>query len=284
MSDSTHYWVDNLDPFLIHIYGNFGVRYYGLAYLLAFIIAAVLLRLFYRVGKSPLNNEAIDSSMFALILGVMVGGRLGFMLFYRLSDFIHNPLVIFKIWEGGMSSHGGFIGVAVALFWISRKYKIPFLKLSDILCPVVPIGLFLGRIANFINGELWGKVSTVPWAVIFPKSMPVGTPINLILPRHPSQLYEAGLEGLLLGIYIQLRFWYGKPLKTPGRISGEFLIFYAIVRIIAEQFREPDSALILGMSRGSFYSIFLGISGILLLFFVHYTAKQRERDIQKKKI
>lgn len=262
MNPLPSYWVDNLDPVFIHIRGDFGIRYYGLAYILAFVIAYVMLRLFYRAGKSPLDAGKIETALSALVLGVIVGGRLGYVILYGWSDFLDDQLMVFKVWQGGMASHGGFIGVCIALWWIARTYRISFLRLGDLLCPIVPIGLLLGRVANFINGELWGRVSDVPWAVIFPKSMPPGTPIDMIAPRHPSQLYEAALEGLFLLIYFQWRFWRTNAPSSPGRISGEFLVLYAIVRIIGEQFREPDAGLILGMSRGVFYSIFLVMAGI----------------------
>jgi len=269
----TH-WVDNLDPVAIHLHGDFGIRYYGIAYLLAFVISYLMLRLFYKAGRSPLDPGKLESALTALVLGVMIGGRLGYEILYDWPGLIHNPLVVFKIWEGGMASHGGFIGVAVALWWISRKYKIPFLTLGDLLCPIVPLGLFLGRLANFINGELWGHVSHVAWAVIFPKSAPPGTPMALIAPRHPSQLYEAFLEGIVLLIYSQWRFWRTGAIQTPGRLSGEFLVLYALVRILGEQFREPDASLILGLSRGIFYSLFMIFIGVAIVIWSrHRTAR-----------
>jgi phosphatidylglycerol:prolipoprotein diacylglycerol transferase len=176
-----------------------------------------------------------------------------------------------------MASHGGFIGVALAMAWIAFKFKIPFLLLGDLLSSIVPVGLFLGRIANFINGELWGKVTTVPWAVIFPNSALPGTPFDLIAPRHPSQLYEAALEGLVLLAYTQWRLWRTNALKTPGRLSGEFLILYAIVRIVGEQFREPDAGLIFGMSRGIFFSLFLLAAGVLVIFHASHRNLSREK-------
>ena len=267
MEEHSQYWVHNLDPFIFRIYGNIGVRYYGVAYLLGFIAAIMLLKLYYRKGKSPLNPDQVDSSIFAIVAGVLLGGRIGYIILYAWPQFCDNPLVLFKVWQGGMSSHGGFIGVILAVWWISRKQKVPFMQLADLFATVTPIGLFFGRIANFINGELWGKVSNVPWAVIFPKSQPPGTPVKYIPPRHPSQLYEASLEGLFLLIYLQLRFWLGKPLSKPGQLSGEFLILYAIVRIIGEQFREPDASLICGVSRGIFYSYFMIAVGIAFIIY-----------------
>lgn len=170
MEANTPYWVHNLDPIAIHIFGDFGIRYYGLAYLLAFVAGYFMLRQFHRAGKSPLDAKATGSAVSALVLGVMIGGRLGYMVLYAWSELLHHPLSIFRVWEGGMSSHGGFIGVAFALYWVSRKQRISFLALADLLCLIAPIGLLLGREANFINGELWGRVSHVPWAVIFPSS------------------------------------------------------------------------------------------------------------------
>lgn len=265
MSNTTQYWVNNIDPVIFRIYGDIAVRYYGIAYLLGFIFTIIMLKIYYRAGKSSIDSNKIDKIIFAIVAGVLVGGRLGYMLFYSWSEFINNPLLIFCVWQGGMSSHGGFIGVAIALLWISYKHKIPFFQIGDFICSIAPIGLFFGRIANFINGELWGKISTVPWAVIFPKSAPAGTPVELITPRHPSQLYEATLEGLILFIYVQLRFWFSHVQKNPGRLSGEFLILYAILRIIGEQFREPDAGLIFGMSRGVFFSIFILLAGIVFI-------------------
>ena len=269
MQNQTHYWVDRIDPVMVHLSGDFGIRYYGFSYLLAFVIGWLLLRAYYRAGKSPLSPPQIGQAIFALILGVMVGGRLGYMLLYDWSGLIHAPWTLFQIWDGGMSSHGGFIGVALALVWISRNFDVPFLKLGDLLVSITPPGLLLGRVANFINGELWGRMSTVPWAVIFPKSAVPGTPLNLIPPRHPSQIYEALLEGVTLLVYTQWRFWRTPVLQTPGRLSGEFLVYYAAVRIVGEQFRQPDASLIMGMSRGIFYSIFVLVTGGLLVVFVN---------------
>lgn len=165
-----------------------------------------------------------------------------------------------------MASHGGFIGVAIAVAVFARRTHIPFLHLGDLIVTTAPFGLMLGRIANFINGELWGKVSSVSWAIIFPDSAPPGTPLMDIPPRHPSQLYEAFLEGALLLAYFQWRFWSSDTVRRrPGNLTGEFLIAYAVVRMIGEVFREPDADLILGLSRGTFYSIFLIIVGIALL-------------------
>jgi phosphatidylglycerol---prolipoprotein diacylglyceryl transferase len=224
-----------------------------------------LLHLSCKHGKAELTPDQQSFTITAMMIGVLLGGRLGYSIFYALEETLHRPWVIFQVWKGGMASHGGFIGVLVACWWVAKKLKLSFLKLGDLLCPLVPPGIMLGRIANFINGELWGKISNVSWAVIFPQSSMPGTPLEQIPARHPSQLYEAGLEGALLLIYIQWRFWKTNVLIWPGKLAGEFLIIYAVVRIFGEQFREPDASLIAGLSRGSFYSIFLFAGGLYLI-------------------
>lgn len=259
------YYIHDIDPVIFHIWGDFGLRYYGLAYALGFIFAIFLMRQLHKKGKLALNPDQQSTALFVLILGVLIGGRLGHMFLYDLDGFLSNPLSFFQIWHGGMASHGGFAGVLVACWWISKRYKIGFFHLADILAAMTPAGLMMGRIANFINGELWGKPTDVPWAVIFPQSAPHGTPLQMIPPRHPSQLYEAALEGLLLLLYTQWRLWRTDALKTPGRLCGEFLLLYAIVRIVGEQFREPDAGLILGLNPGAFYSLFIGILGIAFI-------------------
>jgi phosphatidylglycerol:prolipoprotein diacylglycerol transferase len=263
------YWVDNFSPFAVRFTGNFGIRYYGLAYLLGFIVGGGLLYRYARAGRSLVPAAKVADLVTALVIGVLIGGRLGSYLLYGGWHRFHtDPLEIFRVWEGGMSSHGGMIGVALALAWFAHANKVSFLHLGDLIVSVAPVGLFFGRIANFINGELWGKMTRVPWAVIFPLSAPPGTPVNLMFPRHPSQLYEAALEGALLFAYLQWRFWKSAVVRTrPGRLSGEFFVGYALVRIFCEIFREPDEgvSLILGLSRGTFYSLFLIAIGAVLI-------------------
>jgi phosphatidylglycerol:prolipoprotein diacylglycerol transferase len=262
------YWVDNLDPFLIHFRGNFGIHWYGLGYVAGFAAGAWLLYRYARAGRSLVPPAAIPDLMTAAVLGVLVGGRVGsYLLYDGWRTFFSDPLQIFRVWESGMASHGGMIGVGIALAWFARSRRVPFLHLGDIITSAAPPGLLVVRLANFVNGELWGHVTTVPWAVIFPHSMPAGTPLALIPPRHPSQLYEAGLEGAFLLIYLQIRFWKTDVVRThPGRLAGEFFILYAVVRIFGEQFREPDVGIspILGLSRGIFYSLFLIVFGLFL--------------------
>lgn len=259
------YWVHDLSPFLFRVSENFGVRYYGLAYLAGFLAAAWLLYLYYQKGRSPFGFDAITDLMTYIVIGVLVGGRLGYFLLYRLDDLWAEPLSLIRVWEGGMASHGGFVGVLIALWCWSRKRGAALFQVSDIVVTTVPVGLLFGRIANFINGELPGKVTDVAWAVIFPQGAAPGTPTSEIPPRHPSQIYQAALEGLVLLAYMQWRFWRGNVQATTGRLSGEFLIAYAIVRAIGEIFREPDASPFFGLSRGTFYSLFLVVAGLILI-------------------
>lgn len=262
------HWVHNLSPFLIRFGDSFGIRYYGLAYILGFACAVGLLQRYARAGRSQVAGDRILDLLVAIIVGVLVGGRLGYFLLYQPSVFLHEPLALLRLWDGGMASHGGFAGVAVALAWFARSRRVPFLHLGDLVVSTAPAGFFLGRVANFINGELWGRVTDVSWAVIFPQSAPPGTPPILIEPRHPSQLYQAGLEGVLLLAFVQWRFWRSDVVQArPGRLGGEFLIVYAILRTLGEFYREPDAPLLFGISRGMFYSIFLAAAGIALVVF-----------------
>ncbi|MGA2018097.1 MAG: prolipoprotein diacylglyceryl transferase [Opitutaceae bacterium] len=265
MTPALAYWVDRMDPFLVRFTGNVGIRYYGLAYGVGFLCAAWLLHRYAVAGRSLLASARIADFMLAAVVGVVLGGRIGsYILYDGWRSFGSDPFAILRVWEGGMASHGGMIGVVLAAAWFARSSKIPFLHLADLVATTAPAGLFFGRIANFINGELWGRPSTVPWAVIFPRSAPADEPA-LLVPRHPSQLYEAALEGALLFAYMQWRFWRsGSARAHPGRLAGEFLILYALVRILCEAFREPDASLILGMSRGTFYSLFMIAFGLVL--------------------
>ncbi|MCH6257296.1 prolipoprotein diacylglyceryl transferase [Puniceicoccaceae bacterium K14] len=258
---ATEYNIHSYSPFLIKFSESFGIRYYGLSYVLGFLSGLWLLARYHKNGLSPFDADQRTDIFFTLMVGVIVGGRLGFFLFYQSASLVQDPLALFRVWEGGMASHGGFIGVAGATWWTARKYKVSFWQVADLFCSLSPAGLLLGRLANFMNGELWGKVTDVSWAWIFPKD-PTG------LPRHPSQLYEAGLEGFFMLLYSQWRIWFTPVLKdAPGRLVGEFLFLYAIVRIIGEQYREPDEGieLLFGMmSRGTTLSIAMAIVGLLI--------------------
>jgi phosphatidylglycerol:prolipoprotein diacylglycerol transferase len=263
------HWVHDLSPFLIEFGDSgFGIRYYGLAYLAGFAAAWWLIRRQAQLGRTPLSVERVGDLLTALVIGVLVGGRLGYFLFYQPESLLSEPLSLLRVWAGGMASHGGFLGVAAALWWCGRAFRVDWRHLGDLVVCAAPAGLFFGRVANFINGELWGKVSHAPWAMIFPASAEPGTPVGLIAPRHPSQLYAAALEGLLVLALLQYLAARTDWLqRAPGRLSGVFLIAYAVARAISEIFREPDLGVtpILGLSRGTFYSIFLVLGGLALL-------------------
>ena len=209
--------------------GPIQVHWYGLMYLLGFSMAWILAR--WRVKHYHLHwtNEQIGDLVFYAALGVIIGGRLGYMLFYNTQQWLNNPLSLFKLWEGGMSFHGGLIGVMIALLFYARKTKKPFWEVADFFAPLVPLGLAAGRAGNFINGELWGRVTDVPWAMVFPQ-------VDLQA-RHPSQLYELGLEGIALFVVV---WWYAAKPRPTGCVSAIFLIGYAICRFMIEFFREPD--------------------------------------------
>ncbi|STX37002.1 prolipoprotein diacylglyceryl transferase [Legionella feeleii] len=220
-----------IDPVAFSL-GPIKVHWYGLMYLAGFFIAWLLAHLRVKLYHLDWTSEQISDLIFYSALGVIIGGRLGYMLFYNTQHLFTRPWDLLKLWEGGMSFHGGLLGVAVAIFLFARKVKKPFVEITDFLAPLVPLGLAAGRIGNFINGELWGRVTDVPWAIVFPHSDGQ--------PRHPSQLYEFGLEGLALFIFL---WWYAAKPRPKGAISAMFLIGYAICRLIAECFRQPDAQL-----------------------------------------
>ncbi len=266
---STPYWTHDLSPFLWKFPGDLanwgpgGIRWYGVSYLLGFISAYFLLQLYFKQSRSPYDREQIMNLITFQILGVLIGGRIGYLLLYQGEKFLTDPLSIFRVWEGGMASHGGFIGVFLATLWYAKKSSQSVKPIGDLIVSVVPPGLFFGRIANFINGELWGRTTQVEWAVLFPKA----PDFALGVARHPSQIYAAISEGLLPFIYIQWRFWKTSIIhKHPGHLAGEFLIFYSISRIFNELFREPDAPLLMGITRGQFYSIFLMIGGMIIIY------------------
>ena len=224
----------NISPVLFSI-GNFDLRWYSLAYLVGIVFAWVFMYRDIKKYALPINRKNLDDMMFNITLGIILGGRIFYVLFYNFDMFLKNPLEIFAIWHGGMSFHGGLFGVIVAIFYSARKMKYPFWGLADMAAAYTPVGLFLGRLANFINDELWGRVSDVSWAVKFPSGG--------YLPRHPSQLYEAALEGALLFVLLQI-LWHNAWVRSKkGFVSGVFLLCYGVFRIIIEFFREPDAQL-----------------------------------------
>ena len=265
------------DPVLVHL-GPFAIRWYALAYIAGILLGWVYARALLRNEKlwggnssnslAPMTLVDFDDFVLWITLGIILGGRTGYVLFYNLPLFAAHPIEILQLWKGGMSFHGGFTGCVIAVVLFARKRGIPTLSLGDITCAVGPIGLFLGRIANFINGELWGRPADVPWAMVFPGGGP--------LPRHPSQLYEATLEGLVLLVILALMVRAG-ALKRPGLIVGSFACLYAVARSTCEFFREPDAQLGFlwgGATMGQLLSIPLFIAG---LCFIAYALKHPRR-------
>jgi phosphatidylglycerol:prolipoprotein diacylglycerol transferase len=248
--------------------GPFGLRWYALAYVTGLILGWRLM-----VGmvkkpalwgaKSPLDEEDIDDFLFYATLGVLLGGRIGYVLFYR-PEMLADPLSVLRVWEGGMSFHGGFLGVCLAVIGTALGRKKSILSLGDAVAVVSPIGLFLGRMANFVNQELIGRVTDVPWAFMFKSDPGVA--------RHPSQLYQAALEGVLLYIVLQIAVARFGILKRPGQAAGLFVAGYGVARLIGEQFREPDAARILGFTHGEFYSLPMVAFGIGLLIWASLRA------------
>ena len=221
------------DPFLIN-FGGFGVRWYALAYIVGLLAGYWILRREARRHTAPIDLAGIDSLLNHVLLGVILGGRIGFVLFYQPSYYLANPLDILKVWQGGMAFHGGLSGVIIAMWLFARRRGIPFLSVSDRVAMVVPIGLCLGRISNFINAELYGRVTDRPWGMVFPGSDG--------MPRHPSQLYEAGLEGLVLFAVLWIIYRRGGR-SIPGLMTGVFVMGYGLARTFVEFFREPDAQL-----------------------------------------
>jgi phosphatidylglycerol:prolipoprotein diacylglycerol transferase len=227
-----------IDPVFFRI-GPVQLRWYGLMYMLSFIISYFVLKRYAKLRKLNISTDDLYDLLFYLIIGVMVGGRLGYVLFYDLGSYLRDPLSIVAIWQGGMSFHGGFIGVTLAAWWAARKKGWDFWEIADLASVAVPIGLGLGRIGNFINGELYGRETTVPWAMVFPDGGDQ--------PRHPSQLYEALLEGLVL--FLILRWIYRKNLYR-GTVFWALVGFYGLFRFLVEFVREPDSQI--GFDLGPF--------------------------------
>ena len=251
------------DPILVQI-GPFAIRWYALAYIFGILGGWLYARAILRSetlwgGPAPLTLADFDDFVLWVTLGIILGGRAGYVLFYNPAYFAQHPVEILQVWQGGMSFHGGFLGCVLAVVLFARWRGLSILSLGDITCAVAPIGLFLGRIANFINGELWGRASDVPWAMVFPNADQ--------LPRHPSQLYEAALEGLVLFAVLALLVRAG-ALKRPGTVTGAFALGYGIARLFCELFREPDAQLGFlwaGLTMGMLLSLPLMLAGIALL-------------------
>ncbi|WAF77581.1 prolipoprotein diacylglyceryl transferase [Aeromonas dhakensis] len=226
------YWVfSQIDPVAFSL-GPLSVRWYGLMYLFGFAFAMWLAGRRADAPNSGWTRNEVSDLLFYGFLGVILGGRVGYVLFYNFDMFLADPLYLFKIWTGGMSFHGGLIGVITAMVWFAHKTKRHFFTVADFVAPLIPFGLGVGRIGNFLNGELWGRVTDVSWAIIFPEAGPE--------PRHPSQLYQFALEGVVLFIILNL-FWRKNPPR--GAISGMFLLFYGLFRFLVEFVRQPDRQL-----------------------------------------
>ena len=248
-----------IDPIAIEI-GPIVIRWYALAYIAGLLLGWRCCVLLVRRAPRFMTTEKLDDLLLYATLGVILGGRLGYVLFYKPAFFVAHPLEIVMVWHGGMSFHGGFLGVVVAAFIFARRHGVPALLLADLLAVAAPVGLFFGRIANFINGELFGRVSDVPWAMVFPHGGP--------LPRHPSQLYEAGLEGLVLFVIVASAAFATRARYRPGLIFGLFLIGYGCARSAVELFREPDAHLgfILGpITMGQVLSAPMILAGLIAL-------------------
>ncbi|MBS1239923.1 MAG: prolipoprotein diacylglyceryl transferase [Proteobacteria bacterium] len=238
--------------------GFFTLRYYSLAYIAGIALAYWHLTRMIKAPGAPLASRHAEDLFFYCTLGVILGGRFGYATFYKPDLWIH-PLEMVKLWEGGMSFHGGVMGVLVAIAWVARRGGLPFLRVCDYIAVNAPFGMMFGRLANFVNGELWGRVTDVSWAMVFPGAGPE--------PRHPSQLYEAGLEGALLAIVMLLLFWKTKARFRPGLLVGTFTACIAAARFTIEFFREPDAQLAefardSGLSMGQWLTIPLFLTGL----------------------
>ncbi|EUJ09626.1 Prolipoprotein diacylglyceryl transferase [Methylophilaceae bacterium 11] len=245
------------NPVAIQITDSFGIHWYGLMYLIGFV--AFLLLGKYQIKHKPWfgwNTQMLDDALFYGALGVILGGRIGYMLFYQFPDLIAHPLNLLKIWQGGMSFHGGFLGVLVAMFCFTKKHPQPWLKIMDFVAPLVPLGLGAGRMGNFINGELWGRPTGSDYGMIFPQ-------VDAIA-RHPSQLYEFMLEGIVM---FAVLWWFSRKQRPVGQISALFLIMYGSFRFLVEFTREPDAhlgLLGLGLSMGQWLSLPMMLIGVAL--------------------
>lgn len=251
----------NVDPVALSL-GPLSVHWYGLMYLAAFVSAFFIAKQQVSKPWSLIKAEHLDDMIFYAALGVVLGGRFGYVFFYNFDKFLADPIWLFKIWEGGMSFHGGFLGVLLAMFLYARKLRIPFGAMMDLAAVMTPLGLGFGRLGNFIGQELWGRASDVPWAMIFPKD-PSG------LARHPSQLYQAGMEGLLLFIIV---FLYSRKERPHWATAGVFAAGYGLFRFLVEFVREPDAHLgiqAFGLTRGQMLSLPMILVGLALLWYAY---------------
>jgi len=279
-SNAISYTDLGLDPVIFHI-GSFALRWYSLAYIAGIFLGYwYLLRLISKPG-APMARRHADDLVFYAALGVIFGGRLGYVLFYKPMTYLHNPLEIFRLWDGGMSFHGGVVGTTIGILYLARKEGLNWLRVHDYVACCVPFGLFFGRIANFVNGELWGAPTSVPWAVRFPEVAATGD--RFLGPgRHPSQLYEAALEGILLFAILAFMFWRTKARYEPGKLVGAFIFFYGLFRFLVEFVREPDAQFqgtiieASGLHMGQWLSLPMILGGVYLMA----TAKRRRVRVE----
>ena len=268
-----------LSPVLLHI-GRFDLRWYSIAYLAGIIIGYwYLLKLLKQPG-APMARRHADDLVFYAALGIIFGGRVGYVLFYNFADYMRHPIEMLKLWDGGMSFHGGVIGTSLGIFYFAHKEKLSWLRIHDYVACCVPFGLFFGRLANFVNQELWGAQSSVPWAIRFQEYNEFGQRY-LGAPRHPSQLYEAFLEGIVLFAILAWMFWKTQARYQPGKLVGAFLFFYGLFRFGVEFIREPDQQLIgftqaTGLHMGQWLSLPMIIAGLWLML----TAKKRRVRVE----
>jgi phosphatidylglycerol:prolipoprotein diacylglycerol transferase len=270
-ADNYVHWADlGLDPVLVQL-GPVKIRWYSLAYLSGILIGWwYLMKLIARPG-APMARRHIDDLVFYATLGIILGGRLGYVLFYRPEFYLHEPVQILRVWDGGMSFHGGVIGTTLAILWLARKHKLDWLRVHDYVACCAPFGLFFGRLANFVNGELWGRETRVPWAIVFPTGGDS--------PRHPSQLYEAGLEGILLFLVLWFLFWKTDARYQPGKLVGAFLLVYGLSRFLVELVRQPDKGLehlSWGLTMGQTLTVPMILGGAWLIA----TAKGRRQRVE----
>ncbi|WP_347271770.1 prolipoprotein diacylglyceryl transferase [Rhizorhabdus histidinilytica] len=254
------HWADlGLNPIALDL-GFLQIHWYSLAYIAGILLGWYYLTRLIAQPGAPMARRHADDLVFYATLGILIGGRLAYVFFYQ-PDILLHPLDVLKLWQGGMSFHGGALGVAAGIFYMARRNGLSWLRIHDYVACCAPFGLFFGRIANFVNGELWGRPTDVPWAMIFP-----GAPDGL--PRHPSQLYEAGLEGIVLGLVLSFFFWRTDARNQPGKLVGIFLLGYGLSRFVVEYFREPDAqlgTLSWGLTMGQTLTVPMLLGGLYLV-------------------
>lgn len=278
-ADSFLNWKDlHVSPVLLEL-GPFKLRWYSLAYLAGILVGWwYLLKLIDRPG-APMARRHADDMVFYATLGIILGGRLGYVLFYKPAFYFHDPIQILRIWDGGMSFHGGVIGTTLGIVWMARKHKLDWLRMHDYVACCAPFGLFFGRLANFVNSELWGRPTTLPWAIHFCEAGEPGPACFTGPARHPSQLYEAGLEGILLFAILWFLFWRTDARYQPGKLVGAFLLVYGLSRFLVELVRQPDRGLehlSWGLTMGQTLTVPMVLGGAWLIA----TAKGRRQRVE----